>query len=234
MKKTGHLKYTLIALAFLPCMHTAAADNAAKLSANSAWSEDFAQSSKDGMPLKWKEEGSKIGVPETSCQTVKLQDGTSALQVKCDKSTGGIIIAPGVDLKKTPIMRWRWRLLNYPDKADGRNPKRDDQPIGLYLGFNEGFIKKKSIAYRWEDITPKDYEGSTTYAGILSVHFIVMRNNQTKTGEWVTECRNVAEDFKRVYGKVPKKFALSIIGNSQYTASNTVAELDFIEFLPAK
>ena len=61
-----------------------------------------------------------------------------------------------------------------------------------------------------------------------------MRDNKSKAGEWITETRNVAEDFKRVYGKIPHKFALSVIGNSQYTKSNTVAELDFIEFIPAE
>lgn len=234
MKVPMFFKYTTILLVICRSMLAVAADEPAKLSGNSSWSEDFARQNRDGMPSNWKEEGSKIGVPETRCQTVKHPDGTTALQVKCDKSTGGIIIAPRVDLNKTPIMRWRWRLINYPDQADGRNPKRDDQPIGIYLGFNDGLIKKKSIAYRWEDLTPQGFEGTTVYAGILSVHFITMRDNKTKAGEWVTETRNVAEDFKRVYKKIPKRFALSVIGNSQYTKSNTVAELDFIEFLPAK
>ena len=205
-----------------------------KLSPNHAWSEDFNAAEKDGLPVNWQEEGSKFGVPETQCQVVKLPDGTTVLQVKCNKSTGGVIVAPKVNLNKTPIMRWRWRLINYPNGADGRDPKKDDQPIGIYLGMEDGFLKKKSLAYRWEDLTPKGFEGTVTYAKILTVHYITMRDNKTKAGEWVTETRNVAEDFKRVYGKIPKKFALSVIGNSQYTKSNTVAELDFIEFLPAK
>ena len=205
-----------------------------KLSANHAWSEDFNKSESDGLPSNWQEEGSKFGVPETKCKVIKNNDGTTVLQIKCDKSTGGVIVAPKVNLNKTPIMRWRWRLLSYPNGADGRNPKKDDQPVGIYLGMEDGFLKKKSIAYRWEDLTPKGFEGTVTYARILTVHYITMRDNKTKAGEWVTETRNVAEDFKRVYGKVPKKFALSVIGNSQYTKSHTVAELDFIEFLPAK
>ena len=205
-----------------------------KLSENRAWSEDFNIAEKDGLPVNWQEEGSKIGVPETKCKLVKNSDGTTALQLKCDKSTGGIIIAPKVNLNKTPIMRWRWRILNYPQGADGRDPKKDDQPIGIYLGMDGGFLKKKSLAYRWEDLTPKGFEGTVTYAKILTVHYITMQDNRAKAGEWITETRNVAEDFKRVYGKIPKKFAVSVIGNSQYTRSNTVAELDFIEFLPAK
>ena len=205
-----------------------------QLSPNRAWSEDFNQPENDGLPANWQEEGSKFGVPETQCQATKLADGTTVLQIKCNKSTGGVIVAPKVNLKKTPIMRWRWRLINYPNGADGRNPKKDDQPIGIYLGMEDGFLKKKSLAYRWEDLTPKGFEGSVTYAKILTVHYITMQDNKTQAGEWVTETRNVAEDFKRVYGKIPKKFALSVIGNSQYTQSNTVAELDFVEFIPAK
>lgn len=205
-----------------------------KLSGKSSWCEDFNKSESDGLPANWQDEGSKLGVPETRSQVVKHSDGTTVLQLKCDKSTGGVIIAPKVNLNKTPIMRWRWRVMNYPNGADGRNPKKDDQPIGIYLGMEDGFIRKKSLAYRWEDLTPKGVEGTVTYAKILSVHYITMRDNKSKAGEWITETRNVANDFKRVYGKVPKKFAVSIIGNSQYTKSNTVAEIDFIEFIPSK
>ena len=211
-----------------------AAETASGLSSNSSWSDDFSQPQKSGIPQAWKTEGSKFGVPATDCKIKKLEDGTTVLAIKCDKSTGGIIIAPPVNLKKTPIMRWRWRILSYPKGADGRNPKKDDQPIGIYIGTNDGLFKKKSVAYRWEDLTPKGFEGTTSYAGILTVHYITMRDSKTKPGEWITESRNVAEDFKRVYGKVPAKFAVSVIGNSQYTQSNTVAELDFIEFIPAK
>ena len=110
----------------------------------------------------------------------------------------------------------------------------DDQPVSIYVGTSDGMLKKKSIAYRWENLTPQGFEGKTSYAGILTVNYITMRDHRTPNGEWVTEERNVAEDFKRVYGKVPSEFAISIIGNSQYTQSNTVAEVDFIEFLPAK
>lgn len=224
----------LFCLLFLAALQLAATNQPERLSGNAAWSEDFNRSQKNGLPEKWKEEGTKIGVPATVCR-VKNSENISRLEIVCDKSTGGIIIPMrNIDLKKTPVMRWRWRVLNYPAGADGRNPEKDDQPIGIYVGTNAGLFKKKSIAYRWETLTPKGFEGSATYAGILSVHYIVMQNDQVPAGTWITEERNIAEDFKRIYGSVPDKFALSVIGNSQYTSSNTIAELDFIEFIPGK
>ena len=203
--------------------------------ADSVWRDDFACPGKKSLPKQWQTEGLKPGVPKTVCSIKTVPDNSDpVLEIKCNKSTGGIIFdATAIDLKKTPIMRWRWRVLNYPPQADGRNPKTDDQPVAIYVGMADGLIRKKSVAYRWETLTPQGYEGTTTYAKVLTVHFVTMRNHKTPVGEWVTETRNVAKDFQRVYGKIPDKFALSIIGNSQYTRSNTVAEIDYIEFVPA-
>ena len=93
---------------------TAAAEQSGKLSANAVWSDDFSRPQKSGIPAKWKKEGSKWGVPETVCRVVN-----GVLQIKCDKSTGGIIINPRINLKKYPVMRWRWRVLSLPVEGDG-------------------------------------------------------------------------------------------------------------------
>jgi len=170
--------------------------------------------------------------------TVKMDRELRApvLVVHADRSTGGIICNPSekVDLAKTPIMRWRWRVLNLPKGGDGRVAAKDDQPVALYIGTNGGWFKKQSIAYRWECETPKGYTGEVSYGGgIVQVHFFTLCDKSIPVGEWRTESRNVAADFQKAYGFVPKEFALSIMGNSQYTGSNTRAEIAFIEFLPA-
>lgn len=223
-------QYAICIMILLAGVWAIGSDPASLPSPGSAWCENFDRSQQSGIPVKWKNEGAKLSVPDTVC--VVVAGKPSVMQVKCDKSTGGVITAPNVDLRKYPVMRWRWRVLSYPKNADGRNPKTDDQPIAVYVGMNDGLVKKKSIAYRWETLTPQGYEGRTSYAGVLTVNYITMRNHTTKAGEWVTEERNVAKDFQRIYGRIPKRFALSVIGNSQYTHSNTVAEIDFIEFLP--
>lgn len=187
------------------------------------------------LPRNWRVEGGKIGVPMTVC-TVKEDKLLQApvLVIHAARSTGGIICNPSgkVDLNKTPIMRWRWRVLNLPTGGDGRVEGKDDQPVALYLGTS-AWLKKHSIAYRWECETPKGFEGKTSYAGgIVHVHFITLCDKSVPVGEWRTESRNVAEDFRKAYGTVPREFALSVMGNSQYTKSDTKAEIAFIEFLP--
>lgn len=183
----------------------------------------------------WRYIGKIPLIPRTVFSVVPSgNNGNSKLVVEARKSSGMMMQYLNVDLEKTPVMRWRWRVISYPNKADGRKRRRDDQPVAIYIGTDDGAVAKKSIAYRWEGLTPVGYEGKAKYGGgILTVNYIVMRNQDSKAGEWITETRNVAEDFKRIYGQIPEKFAVNVSGNSQYTKSNTVAEIDFIEFIPA-
>ncbi|HBA85559.1 MAG TPA: hypothetical protein DCZ95_15865 [Verrucomicrobia bacterium] len=135
-----------------------------------------------------------------------------------------------VDLNKTPIMRWRWRATVLPTGADGRDPKKDDQAIGLYISTG-GMFKQQSLAYRWETVTPMGTEGSAQYAKVVSVKWHALRNEKDVDGAtFFVEERNVAEDFKKAFGFIPDKFGLGISCNSQYTDSKAAAQLDWVEF----
>lgn len=196
-----------------------------------SWREDFNKDKPDekGFPQNWKREGKLPGVPESK---VFLKDGV--LRLESNKSSGGALqILKTVDLKKTPVMRWRWRALELPGGGDGRFSERDDQAIGIYL-ILPGFWQKKSLSYHYETLTPKKQWGEASYlCGIVKVKFTVLRNNTDRLGEWYVEERNVAEDLKKCYGEIPKEFAVSIISNSHNTKSRAAAEIDYIEFVPA-
>ena len=204
-----------------------------KLSKERAWSEDFQTAEKDGLPVNWQEEGSKIGVPETQCKLVKHSDGTTVLQLKCNKSTGGIIIAPKVNLNKTPIMRWRWRMIHPVVLKDSKEP--DDQAASLYVCDGNSF-RQFTVSYRWE-VLPEI--GSTKVfrygSGALTVYGICLRNRFTTVGEWVEEERDVTADFKKLFKRdLSSRFAIGVGGNSQYSKSNTRVEIDYLEFHPRR
>ncbi len=187
-------------------------------------------------PQGWALKGTKWGVPDTSFYVRKDQncDG-KVLVVDAKKSTGAILydVYRHVDLKKTPILRWRWRALELPKGADGRVSGKDDQVLSLYLGA--GSLIRKSVAYRWETETPIGAKGNISYGGgLVKVAWYCLNNKTTPLRKWIVMERNVAEDFKKIYGEIPKKFVISVGGNSQYTKSNCKGEVDFIEFLPAE
>ena len=185
-------------------------------------------------PQGWEERGFRWGVPNTKFYVTKK--GTEEyLVVDADNATGAIMfdVYRFVDLSKTPIMRWRWRVHSLPPGADGRVPDKDDQALAVYVGF--GNLIRKSVAYRWETETPLGATGNVVYSGgLVQVAWQCVNNKATPTGQWVTLERNVAEDLKKIYGEVPKAFIVSVGGNSQYTKSHTIGEIDYIEFLPQR
>lgn len=222
-----------------PGLLTAALAFTGVLAAESAaWRENFADTEKKDGRLEavgWKLDATKFGVPKTKfyVEPEESAEDKQVLVIDSEKATGCILydLSDKVDLQKTPIMRWRWRVKTLPDGADGRDEDKDDQAVAIYIGTN-ALLGKRSIAYRWETDTPKDYAGEVKYAGgLMRVKYFVVENKETPAGEWVTEERNVAEDFKAAYGLVPKKFAISVCGNSQYTKTDTRAEIDYIEFV---
>lgn len=208
------------------------------------WREDFNVKKREGdLPTGWEVKATKWGVNKTCFELKHKPEGKKissavmgVLKIFADEATGALFCAPSklVDLSKTPILRWRWRVHSFPKGGDGRKQESDDQAIVIYVGANDWMVKK-SIAYRWETETPKGDSGNISYAGgAVKVKWFCLRNRKSGKGKWIIEERNIAKDFKEAFGFIPKEFALSIGANSQHTKSESLAYIDFIEFVPEK
>jgi hypothetical protein len=176
-------------------------------------------------------------VPRTDVTKFRVDpagaDGAGVLVMEADNASATFATQlKTVDLRRTPLLRWRWRVLEFPRDADGRVAERDDQAIGIYVSYG-GLFGQRSIAYRWETETPVGTEGDATYgAGIVKVHWIAVRNQTDATGEFRIDERDVAADFQRVFGFIPDDPIIAVTSNSQYTGSRAVAELDWLELVP--
>lgn len=200
----------------------------------------------DPPPPTWREEfaalpaGAELrGRPGVRPAVFEVVDSAGAengraLRMTADRASAAMLLpVAGVDLRRAPILRWRWRVVAWPTGADGRRADRDDQAIGIYVGRASGF-RRPSLAYRWETDTPAGATGTALYAaGVVRVHWECLRN-KNDGGEFVIEERNIAKDWaRRIGGDPPESFAISISCNSQYTGTRAVAELDWIEFRSA-
>lgn len=180
----------------------------------------------------WGFKGANILVPKTKFYIADSKDAQDGKVIKLDsrRSTGVFATVLPFNVNKFPIIRWRWRILakiNLP--ANVKEP--DDQAGVIYIGDGT-LLKQYSVAYRWEHNTAVNTKKLIKYAS-SEVYAICSRNKNTKIGEWVIEEKNVSEDYKRAFGRLPKgKVILCLGANSQYTKSNTVVEIDYIEFLP--
>jgi hypothetical protein len=202
----------------------------------SPWKENFNNINykcNPALPVNWNLNITKFGVNTTSFyveHNTELKKNVLVIDAK--RASGGIVcnLSSKVDLSKTPILRWRWRVKALPAGADGRFPEKDDQPVAIYVGYSD-WGKKKSVSYRWECETPRAESGNIRYgAGLVTIKWFCFRNQNDGVNKWYEEERNIAEDLRKTYGFVPKEFVITVCGNSQYTNSHTTAEIAYIEF----
>jgi hypothetical protein len=122
-----------------------------------------------------------------------------------------------VDLKQFPWLTWKWKVTKLPAGGDFRKSNTDDQAAQLFLAFS----KTKAIVYIWDTTAPAGLMEDTSPVPFMTVKVVVMQSGPAELGKWVTETRNVYNDYKKLYGSEPppvKGFRLQ--SNSQHTGTS--------------
>jgi len=122
-----------------------------------------------------------------------------------------------VDLKQFPVLSWKWKVTKLPVGGDFRKSKTDDQAAQLFLAFS----KTKAIVYIWDTSAPQGLMESTSPIPFMTVKVVVVRSGAGDLGKWISESRNVFEDYKKFYGSEPPELGgIRIQINSQHTETS--------------
>ena len=227
------LKSAAIAAAMLaPCAFFSSGLNA-KDEPVRHWDFQSSKLDKKSIPEGWSYRG-KPGTPDVKYEIVEDKElKHKVLHITSDKASGVIMIeGSDIDLKKYPIMRWRWKAVTLPTGADAEVKAKDDQGIAVYVGY--GKLTQSSISYNWQTETPKGKSGHSTYNMVVDVNWFTLRDKNDKMDTWFEEEVNVYDDMMKIFKKIPSGWAVSISSNSQYTKSKADVYLDYIEFVEKK
>ena len=223
----------LLAVLLAPCAFLSVGLDAKDKDPVRHWDFQSSKLDKEGIPTGWSYRG-KPGTPDVKYEIVEDKElKHKVLHITSDKASGVIMVdCSDVDLKKYPIMRWRWKAVTLPTGADATVKSKDDQGIAVYVGY--GKLTQSSISYNWQTETPKGKSGSSTYNWVVDVDWFTLRNKNDKMDTWFEEEVNVYDDMMKIFKKIPSSWALSISSNSQYTASKADVYLDYVEFVDKK
>lgn len=174
------------------------------------------------------EEGWEVKEKEGKARVYTLEDDSGkCVCLKSEKASFSIQREIEVDVKKTPYVSWRWKVLDLPEGGDFRIGDRDDQAAQLFVAF-EG---RNSISYVWDTAAPAGSTGEQWIPWAMTVKILVVESGPAKLGKWVTVTRNVREDYMELYGEEPPKAeGLRFQINSQYTGTTAESCLNRVEF----
>jgi hypothetical protein len=176
-----------------------------------------------GIPDGWK--GGNWGNPRYDFVIID-NDGHRVLHLKSDgdNSTISVDVKGKVNLKDTPILEWRWRVTRLPKGGDARKSATDDEAGQIYVAWPRfpQAVRSQIIGYIWDTTAPVGSIFKSEKTG--TVTYMVLQSGSANLGQWITERRNVVEDFKKIYGEAPDDpGAVSISIDSNDTSSSAEA-----------
>ena len=169
----------------------------------------------DGVPKGWqlKERSGRADL------TVVSVDGVRAVQLRSTNTSFSLQRQVNAELKKFPILTWKWRVTKLPERGDFRNSRTDDQAAQLFVAFN----KRQTIVYMWDTTAPEGLVGDAFAPPFMSIKVVVVRSAKKDAGKWLNESRNVYEDYKKLYGATGEPPVVSGVRlqiNTQHTKSS--------------
>ena len=181
-----------------------------------------------------------------------VRDGDRvAVKAASQASSSGYTKEMLIDPKEYPIIQWQWKVSNILKAGNVAKKEGDDYPARIYVTFQYDsakvglFGKAKyeaakliygrypplgAINYIWESRAPVGTAVPNPYTE--QVHMIVVESGPTKLNTWITEERNVYEDYKRAFGEEPPMISgIAIMTDTDNTGESAEAYYGNIVFL---
>lgn len=226
MLKSRNAFIGLVAVALLGLAMAASADRAVVI-------EDWTANrvSQRGIPSGWTGEG--FGRRADYDFTIEQAGEARVLHLKSNDEHSTIVkdITGMVRLKETPILEWTWKASKLPTGGDVRHKDTTDIAAQLYIIWPRfpALLRSRIIGYVWDATTPAATMVKSEKTG--TVTFIVLRSGTKDLGKWLTERRNVAEDYRDIFGEFPENPAaitISIDSNDTHsTAESFIGSIFF-------
>jgi hypothetical protein len=189
-------------------------------------------------------------IPRHTSYELVADQGVTVLRAKTEASASVLAKPVAIDPKTYPILRWRWKVANLIEKGDPSRKSGDDYPARVYVTFEQdparGNLVDRARAaviralygveppyagldYIWERRLPRGTVVPNAYTD--RVRMIVVESGADRVGQWVTEERNVYEDYKRAFGEEPTAISgIAVMTDADDTGERATAWYGDISF----
>jgi len=189
--------------------------------------ERFNSGDQDKFPSGWEGRNDKETRKAHKIYRVVVEEGNAYLLAHSKGDAVQIGKKVEVDLKKFPFLTWKWRVDKICQGGDERHKETGDSPAAIYVVFPTWKMwKPKAIKYVWSASELEiGFETQSPYSSDTKI--IVLRNRHSPIGQWVSERRNVLEDYRKFWGRKLKKVKLiGIMTDSDNTKKEAIAAYD--------
>jgi len=145
----------------------------------------------------------------------------------CSGLTTKLDLAPPAKLK----LRWRWRIDGVATNGSERVLKTFDHAARVFVAFDTFIGPPRTLNYMWANVEP---------VGTVLEHpkssraqIFILESGSAKAGHWISEERDVAADWKKVFPDkpMPKIVGLGVMTDSDSLGGKLTGDYADIELL---
>jgi hypothetical protein len=184
---------------------------------------------------------------------VREWDGAAALEVRSSGSMSLLGRPLQIDLTRTPVLCWRWRIDAPLESADMTQRRGDDYAARLYVSLALPDADKSlalraqlrlarsiwghsvpdaALNYVWDNRQPVGTERPNAYTDRTTM--IVLRTGAAEAGGWVQERRDVGRDVVRLHGPAARVVQLALTADTDNTGETARAGFADLHWVPAQ
>jgi hypothetical protein len=201
-----------------------------------------------------------IALPKVARNNFSLgaDDGQTVLQVESSGSSGSLgmaLMAPasaGGPGAASRVLQWRWKISRALQTADMQEKSADDHAARVYVFFDVplaslSFAERNKIklarlllgtdvptaalCYVWDNRHRIGYSAWSPYT--QRMRKIVLQSGSAHAGQWMSEARDVAADFRETFGfDAPAVTGIAVGNDTDNTDESVTTWFGDISFRP--
>ncbi len=129
------------------------------------------------------------------------EDGKEMLQASSRGTASGLLLAKKIDLRRTPVLNWSWKVAAIMEGLDERQKTGDDYPARVYVVVRGGlaFWRTRALSYVWSNSQTAGTFWSSPFTA--NAVLIAAQGGRRQLGEVIEEKHNIRQDWQRAFAE---------------------------------
>ena len=159
---------------------------------------------------------------------VANENGRPVLRAQSAAANSGLVRRLPPNLGTSARLSWRWKIRR---PLSGRQAERtragDDYAARVFVVFESSWLplRTRAINYVWSAAEPEGEFYASPYTS--NVAMVVVRSGAAAAGQWTSEVRDLAADYRKFFGTEPTRLsAVAVLVDTDNTGETTEAWFD--------
>lgn len=155
------------------------------------------------------------------------EGGNKMLMARSVASASALGKITRFDTGRFSTLEWRWRIEDIIENGNALVPDANDHAAGVYVLFARGKFpwQVDVVEYIWANTLPRGRLAN--HPTEENIRFMALESGRQLARRWVSERRNLAEDYRKLFQRDPPRVvAVAIMTDTDQTGAHATAYYD--------